>query len=83
MFLLFGCVVSWMYVCVGDLYVRVWYVWVWMYEVRGKRESFIFTFKGEGMGLFVLLVFEALSIGDRSVCVFMRLTLEWSNVLGV
>ena len=47
--------------CVGDLYVRVWYVWVWMYEVRGKRESFIFTFKGEGIGLYVLLVFEALS----------------------
>ena len=54
-----------------------------MYEVRGKRESFIFTFKGEGIGLYVLLVFEALSIGDRSVCVFMRVTLEWSNVLGV
>ena len=51
-------------------------MWVYLCEVRGKRESFTFTFKGEGMGSCVLCVFETLGIGDGSACVFMCVTIE-------
>ena len=40
---------------------------------RGKRESF--TFKGLGIGWYVRLVIDALGIGDRSMRMFLHVSL--------
>ena len=50
-------------------------------RASGKRESF--TFKGLGIGWYVRFEFVTLGIGDRSMRMFLHVSLVCSNVLGV
>ena len=80
-----------MHVCLGVCvihqgeYVKVVWccvcVWFGQLRARGKRESF--TFIGLGIGISVFCIFGSPGMGDRSMRVFLHVSLVSTNGLGV